>query len=61
MGKFILFLICGTEDLMIFNSIFPESALINVWTAKRPDIDHGPSVLVGNMRNSKTAYSRKAP
>ena len=33
------------------NSMFPESALINIRALGRPDVDHRPCVLVGNMRN----------
>ena len=40
-----------SEDLQ--NSIFSESALINIRTLKRPDVDHWLCVLVGNMRNLK--------
>lgn len=35
------------------NSIFPESALIGIRTLERPDVDHNPCALGGNMRNSK--------
>ena len=51
-GKVRSLFICGTEGLSILkNSIFPEGALINIGTPKRPDIDHRPCVAVGNMRN----------
>ncbi len=46
--------ICGTEDMVILkNSIFSESALIGIRTLERPDDDHNPYALEGNMRNFK--------
>ena len=35
------------------NSIFPDSALIDIRTPKRPDVDHETRVLGGKMRNLK--------
>lgn len=37
---------------MLRNSIFPEGALINIRTPKRPGIDHQVCVPGGNIRNS---------